>query len=322
MSKARGLADLGNAYSDGALSNRNVLINGDFKVSQRGDYATSAIVPNSGGYYLDRWSDWGGVARTMQRLTASINGVTQNTLKYVCTTGATGTYMGARQFVEAINLQDGQQYTISCMMRTNNANARIRTYDFNGLTGGVTSDACPSDGNWHKITLTQTHTSAVNPQVGFLIYSGTETTVDIATNDYVEVANFQCEVGGTATPFEHRSYGDELQKCMRYFTKIGDGQIYTRFGLGYNWSGTVNNSVIHLPTQLRTLPTLTTTGVFGVYNAAAAVSAVASVSIETIGCSLTVASLNAQTSGLTQGSVGTLIAANSAGAALYFDAEL
>jgi hypothetical protein len=27
MSKARGLADLGNAYSDGALSNRNLIIN-------------------------------------------------------------------------------------------------------------------------------------------------------------------------------------------------------------------------------------------------------------------------------------------------------
>jgi hypothetical protein len=27
MTKARGLADLGNAYDDGALSNRNVIIN-------------------------------------------------------------------------------------------------------------------------------------------------------------------------------------------------------------------------------------------------------------------------------------------------------
>jgi hypothetical protein len=28
MSKARGLADLGNVYDDGALSNRNLIING------------------------------------------------------------------------------------------------------------------------------------------------------------------------------------------------------------------------------------------------------------------------------------------------------
>ena len=34
-SKAFELARLGNAYSDGALSNRNAIINGSFKVSQR-----------------------------------------------------------------------------------------------------------------------------------------------------------------------------------------------------------------------------------------------------------------------------------------------
>jgi hypothetical protein len=27
------------------------------------------------------------------------------------------------------------------------------------------------------------------------------------------------EIGDTATPFEHRSYGDELQKCMRYYER-------------------------------------------------------------------------------------------------------
>ena len=35
-SKARGLADLGNVYNDGALSNRNVILNGSFQVWQRG----------------------------------------------------------------------------------------------------------------------------------------------------------------------------------------------------------------------------------------------------------------------------------------------
>ena len=36
MSKARGLADLGNVYNDGALSNRNKVINGAMQVAQRG----------------------------------------------------------------------------------------------------------------------------------------------------------------------------------------------------------------------------------------------------------------------------------------------
>ena len=41
-SKARGLADLGNAFNDGALSNRNLIINGAMQVAQRGTSSTSA----------------------------------------------------------------------------------------------------------------------------------------------------------------------------------------------------------------------------------------------------------------------------------------
>ena len=37
MSKARGLADLGNVYDDGALSNRNVIINGRYAGGAEGD---------------------------------------------------------------------------------------------------------------------------------------------------------------------------------------------------------------------------------------------------------------------------------------------
>ena len=40
-SKARGLADLGNAFDDGALSNRNLIINGAMQVAQRGTSTTT-----------------------------------------------------------------------------------------------------------------------------------------------------------------------------------------------------------------------------------------------------------------------------------------
>jgi hypothetical protein len=53
-SKAFGLAQLGNAYADGALSNRNIIINGAMQVAQRG---TSASGVSASGYYTcDRWN--------------------------------------------------------------------------------------------------------------------------------------------------------------------------------------------------------------------------------------------------------------------------
>lgn len=38
-----------------------------------------------------------------------------------------------------------------------------------------------------------------------------------ATSDYFAITGVQLELGDVATPFEHRSYGDELQKCLRYY---------------------------------------------------------------------------------------------------------
>ena len=58
MSKARQLADLGNVYDDGALSNRNMVINGGMTISQRNS-SWSGLTASQ--YTLDRFStDIGG----------------------------------------------------------------------------------------------------------------------------------------------------------------------------------------------------------------------------------------------------------------------
>ena len=45
------------------------------------------------------------------------------------------------------------------------------------------------------------------------------------------ITGLQMEVGSQATPFEHRSFGEELRLCQRYFQKLGAG-YYAANGLG------------------------------------------------------------------------------------------
>jgi len=82
-------------------------------------------------------------------------------------------------------------------------------------------------------------------------YTSTWWTTDNAT---FRITGVQLEVGSAATPFEHRSYGDELKRCMRYCQKIFNAQLI----------GTMNTSarmriMTNFPVPMRGTPSYTRT---------------------------------------------------------------
>ena len=254
MSKARELASLGNAYSDGSLSNRNKIINGSFTVSQRGDYTTATAVSNN-AYSVDRWKDWSSIAVTHQNASVTINGKTYKSLKVSATASSASANIGARQFVEGINLISGETYTVHCYIRTNSASARLRTYRLDGVAG-LQTDPIPSDGEWHKAELTTTYSGSINPEIGAIIY-GDEAGASISAGDYVEFALVQLEVGDTATPFEHRSYGQELALCQRYYWRpMSKGAASVPILRGYVVNGTQIGTTVMFPTTMRAAPSI------------------------------------------------------------------
>ena len=82
------------------------------------------------------------------------------------------------------------------------------------------------------------------------------------TNDAtLEITGVQLEVGRVATDFEHRSFGEELALCQRYFyqlTKQGSTSDVTNAPIAVgNYDGSSNfQTIIPFPVQMRTNPTL------------------------------------------------------------------
>ena len=72
---------------------------------------------------------------------------------------------------------------------------------------------------------------------------------NIANNFYL--TGVQLELGSSATPFEHRSYGEELRRCQRYYTKISAINAYTGFASGHMGTTTQANMYLSFPTTMR-----------------------------------------------------------------------
>ena len=70
-----------------------------------------------------------------------------------------------------------------------------------------------------------------------------------STSNYINITGVQLEVG-TATPFEHRPYDMELQRCMRYFQRDFQGS------LGQAYSSSDGIFTLHCAVPMRASPTL------------------------------------------------------------------
>ena len=65
----------------------------------------------------------------------------------------------------------------------------------------------------------------------------------------------QLEVGSQATPFEHRSFGEELALCQRYFYELVSGTSKS-FSVGAYYNSSLITSDIRFPVTMRATPTI------------------------------------------------------------------
>jgi len=86
--------------------------------------------------------------------------------------------------------------------------------------------------------------------------SGTTSIFD-STDRTFFITGIQMEVGEQATPFEHRSYGEELALCQRYYTVIAKGNgAESTLGVGAAYKDVQAYGSITLPVEMRASPAI------------------------------------------------------------------
>ena len=131
--------------------------------------------------------------------------------------------------------------------KTISGNSNITINNDNGLGLGLYF--------WPYIGTNYTASSATED--AWVAHSGSartkdDTTTWWTTNDAtLEFTGFQFEVGSVATDFEHRSFGQELALCERYY-EVCEGGLTI-----YGTSGTYHGVQVNFSTKKRASPTIT-----------------------------------------------------------------
>ena len=295
MSKARQLADLGNVFDDGALSNRNRIINGAMVFDQRN--GGSSVAFTSAAYKLDRWVGAVGTATgtTIQRSTTSATGFSNSALITIGT-GASpvaGAVNRIYQVIEGYNISDfawgtasASAITLSFWVRSSVTGtfsgalygaSTIQSYPFTYTISAANTFeqktiiiSGPTTGTWNSTNGAGVYvnfdlgsgstfkTSAGSWTTGTYIGVTGSTNLCETTGATFYLTGVQLEIGDTSTPFEHpRSYGDELARCQRYYQMTNAFALFSGRGTG------TTTAVASLPltVPMRASPTLTTNGI-------------------------------------------------------------
>ena len=254
---------------------KNYIINGDFQISQRADY-TSATTAANQVYYLDRWTvDVSGVSATIQQkvdqvVGSSSNSYYKNTVKMAATSSASG-YLQLRQKVELQKSLYGKTVTVSAWVKSNHPNVRLRIEGGHATGNWDSFQSHSGNGQWEKLSMTVELKANLTALVcGVILWGSTggpnanHAQGPITNGDYYEFTDFQLELGGNATDFEHRTFAEELLLCQRYLYRLGGlSKAYQVVGTGFigqNGGTKCAKVVVHLPTTMRTNPTVSVIG--------------------------------------------------------------
>jgi len=230
---------------------------------------------------LDAWAEYGINQRfegqDLQRLCKGTSSTKEVTISFWVKSSLTGTYI-----LEMLDDDNGSRH-INKSYTINSSN----TWEHKSITfAGDTAGVLDNDNNksmtvsWHLAGGSNFQGGGLQTSWGSLAQTKRQ---DGQVNFFANTGNTfqltacQMEVGDTATPFEHRSYGEELALCQRYCYVIQQQNNSVNANAsacnGTYYSASSFYGVLVFPTTMRVTPTMavpTVTNGYRLYSATGA----------------------------------------------------
>ena len=218
---------------------RNLIINGDMKVAQRGTSFTS-----HSGYTLDRYKGFGHTYNQID------NGDFYS-LRMLWVTGTDANIYYPVE-LERGELENGQTYTLSFKYKSAGALMTLECFYRDSTAGSnvvsqIPVQTLPNSSEFTDYSITFTCSGRISAHGALNIRFGN-------SSGTKEIAKLQLEAGKIATSFETRSYGEELALCQRYYQAI---PVKYESILGQAWNTTSARFPIQLPVEMRATPSIT-----------------------------------------------------------------
>lgn len=234
---------------------KNLFINGCFRFFQRdNDHDNTTTGWNY--YAADRW--YTNKSRTRQ-VDVTIEGISYKAIEI--SPSADGTYNGGRGILQRVEDYANifQRPTVLSFYIKSSAPSDVEIGRLFVASGG--SFPGPSFRTGTEFTRVEYELPIINPanQVDNYLVTGLDDGITYT------IANAQLEFGRVATPFEHRTFGEELELCQRYFEKtytltVNPGTI-TDSGIeiiDFNGGNTlIVRKGVRFKTRKRAAPTIT-----------------------------------------------------------------
>jgi hypothetical protein len=281
---------------------KNRIINGAMVIDQR-NAGDSVTFGTASEYFVDRWTgnNGGGATITAQQSSTAPSGFVNSLLVNTSSGGSpsSGQLRVLRQKIEGFNVADlgwgtanAQTITVSFWIRSN-VTGTFACYVANSAynRSQVNTFVISVANTWEQKSVTFLGdtsgtwgtTTGTGIEFGIDVGSGSDfnatagvwnsafdtrtsgaVTLSSTTSNNLYLTGVQLEKGSTATSFDYRPYGTELQLCQRYYQTYLGGADYKFSGRAYLSTGNSILTSYILPTVMRASPTATKIGTWTV----------------------------------------------------------